>query len=90
MKRLKKNISRNQVEILKNDFEEAFSKLENIKFDFIYIDGNHQYKFVKYDIENYYKLLNKSGYLIGDDYRIRWVQKAVHDFKQMIKRSFFC
>lgn len=44
---------------------EALAKLENIKFDFIYIDGNHQYKFVKYDIENYFKLLNKSGYLIG-------------------------
>ena len=88
--KLKKNISRNQVEILKMTSEEALAKLENIKFDFIYIDGNHQYKFVKYDIENYYKLLNKSGYLIGDDYRISTVQKAVHDFKQTCKpRSFF-
>jgi len=88
--KLRKNISRNQVEILKMTSAEALAKLENIKFDFIYIDGNHQYKFVKYDIENYYKLLNKSGYLIGDDYRISTVQKAVHDFKQTCKpRSFF-
>tara|TARA_B100000989_G_scaffold298194_1_gene286499 strand:+ start:3562 stop:4137 length:576 start_codon:yes stop_codon:yes gene_type:complete len=80
--RLKKNILSNQVEILKMTSKEALSKLSNIKFDFVYVDGNHQYNFVKYDIENYFKLLNKSGYLVGDDYRLDSVQKAVHDFTQ--------
>ena len=88
--KLKKNISNKQVEILKMTSEEAFGRLEHIKFDFIYIDGNHQYKFVKYDIENYFRLLNNSGYLIGDDYRIDAVQKAVHYFTQTNKlKNFF-
>ena len=70
--------------------EEALSRLENIKFDFIYVDGNHQYKFVKYDIENYFKLLNESGYLVGDDYRIESVKKAVDDFMENNKtKNFF-
>ena len=88
--KLKSNILKNQVEILKMTSEEALSKLENIKFDFIYVDGNHQYKFVKYDIENYFKLLNDSGYLVGDDYRIDSVKKAVDDFLQNNKtKNFF-
>tara|TARA_B100001057_G_scaffold499668_1_gene611206 strand:+ start:1300 stop:1875 length:576 start_codon:yes stop_codon:yes gene_type:complete len=88
--KLKKNISDKQVEIFKMTSKEAFSKLENISFDFIYIDGNHQYDYVKYDIENYFRLLNDSGYLIGDDYRIDTVKKAVHDFIQIYKlKNFF-
>ena len=88
--KLKSNILKNQVEILKMTSEEALSKLENIKFDFIYVDGNHQYKFVKYDIENYFKLLNESGYLVGDDYRIESVKKAVDDFMENNKtKNFF-
>ena len=70
--------------------KEALRRLENIKFDFIYVDGNHQYKFVKYDIENYFKLLNESGYLVGDDYRIESVKKAVDDFMENNKtKNFF-
>ena len=89
-KKFKKNILKKQVEILKMTSQEAFSELENIKFYFIYVDGNHQYDFVKYDIDNYFKLLNESGYLIGDDYRIDAVQKAVNDFIQTYKpKNFF-
>ena len=79
--KLKNNISKNQVEILKMTSQDALEILDNIRFDFIYIDGNHQYKFVKFDIENYFKLLNSSGYLIGDDYRIESVKDAVNDFR---------
>lgn len=87
--KLKSNILKNQVEVLKMTSEEALSKLKDIKFDFIYVDGNHQYKFVKYDIENYFELLNESGYLVGDDYRIDSVKKAVHDFIQNNKIKNF-
>ena len=87
--KFKSNILKNQVEVLKMTSEEALSKLKDIKFDFIYVDGNHQYKFVKYDIENYFELLNESGYLVGDDYRIDSVKKAVHDFIQNNKIKNF-
>lgn len=38
------------------------------KLDFVYIDGNHAYDFVKADIENYYLLLKAGGILGGHDF----------------------
>lgn len=36
--------------------------------DFVYVDGNHDYEFVKNDIENYYPLLKKGGVIGGHDF----------------------
>jgi hypothetical protein len=54
-------------------------------FDWVYIDGDHQYEFVKNDLENFYKKLKEGGFLICDDYDLQgwWgdgVIKAVHEF----------
>ena len=38
------------------------------KLDFVYIDGNHQAKFVAEDIENYCLLLKNGGVIGGHDY----------------------
>lgn len=38
-----------------------------IKFDLIYLDGDHTEEGVRADIEAYSPLLRKGGYLIGDD-----------------------
>lgn len=38
------------------------------QLDFVYIDGNHAYDFVKADIENYYPLLKSGGVLGGHDF----------------------
>lgn len=48
--------------------------------DFIYIDGNHDYKYVKKDIENYYKKLKKGGILAGHDISFQGVSKAFCEF----------
>lgn len=37
-------------------------------FDFVYIDGNHDYEFVKMDIETYYPHLKKGGMMGGHDF----------------------
>ena len=36
--------------------------------DFVYIDGNHQYEYVKQDIELYYPKVKKGGIIGGDDF----------------------
>jgi hypothetical protein len=41
--------------------------------DFVYIDANHAYDFVKDDIELWYPKVKKGGYLCGHDYlKIDW------------------
>lgn len=54
----------------------------NLRFSFIYIDANHQYEFVKFDIETYYPLLRDGGILAGHDYTeiLPGVIKAVDEF----------
>ena len=47
-----------------NDFFQS----NNNKFDFIYVDGDHSAEQVYLDIVNSWKVLNKNGFLLLDDY----------------------
>jgi hypothetical protein len=54
-------------------------------FDWIYIDGNHRYEFVKADLELSWMKIKPGGFLTGDDYiNYGWwkggVKKAVDEF----------
>ena len=44
------------------------------KYDLIFVDGDHSSDQVKIDIDNSWKILNKGGYLILDDY-LWWFYK---------------
>ena len=46
-------------------------------FDLIFVDGDHSSHQVKLDIENSWKILNKGGYLLLDDY-LWWYYKDLH------------
>ena len=54
------------------------------KVDFVYIDGNHSYEYVKEDIEKGYDILKEGGVLGGHDYvhRHYGVMQAVTEFMQ--------
>ena len=56
------------------------------KADYIYIDGNHTYKFVKEDIKNYYPKVNDGGILAGDDFQIEDVRRAVLEFCNKVNK----
>jgi hypothetical protein len=57
-------------------------------FDWVYIDGNHNYEFVRRDLQDFASKIKRGGYLTGDDYS--WespeqpgdfpVQRAVEEF----------
>lgn len=54
-------------------------------FDWVYIDGNHLYEYVKLDLEKYYSKVKSGGTIAGDDYGLEgwWdngVQRAVDEF----------
>ena len=50
------------------------------RFDFIYIDGNHEYEYVLDDIKKSWKLLKEEGILAGHDIQYKGVSDAVIDF----------
>jgi hypothetical protein len=65
--------------------QEVLKKFEDGYFDWIYIDGNHFYEYVKQDLELSYQKVKKGGFITGDDYH--WsknnelpVKKAVDEF----------
>lgn len=48
--------------------------------DFVYIDGNHSYEYVKKDINLYYPKICNGGVLGGHDFNLYGVAKAVIEF----------
>lgn len=52
--------------------DDAISELNNLKVDFIYIDGLHTYEQIKKDMQNYIPLINEGGFIGGHDYHPTW------------------
>jgi acetolactate synthase small subunit len=80
-----KEIGTDRVRIHRNLSSEVFDEFEDSYFDWIYIDGNHLYEFVKQDLEHYYPKVKDGGYIAGDDYGNKgwWdngIQRAVDEF----------
>jgi len=53
---------------LKESSEQASKKFLNNSIDMVYIDGNHDYEYVKFDIETWYPKIINGGILSGHDY----------------------
>ena len=74
---------------IKQKSDDAINLFENESIDFIYIDGNHRYEYVKKDIENYFPKIKHGGIISGHDYEIsertfhiKGVKKAVDEYFQ--------
>ena len=67
-KREKLQLSKfNEIVWVREKSDDALNKIPN-DLDFVYIDGNHSYEYVKKDIENYYDKLKPGGLLAGHDF----------------------
>ena len=64
---------------LKDYSDDAAEKIEE-ELDYVYVDGNHSYDFVKSDLRNYYELLSDNGIIAGDDIHFSGVALAVSEF----------
>jgi predicted O-methyltransferase YrrM len=65
--------------------ESASARFVDDYFDWIYIDGNHFYDFVRTDLELYYAKVKRGGFIVCDDYHYPgyWedgVTRAVDEF----------
>tara|TARA_B100000963_G_scaffold359174_1_gene385709 strand:- start:217 stop:843 length:627 start_codon:yes stop_codon:yes gene_type:complete len=76
---------KNNIKIIKGDTNDILSNINLDKFDFVFIDGGHDYKTVKNDLEYSYKLLNKDGTILCDDWNLSQalgVREAIKDFSK--------
>ena len=86
LKRVKNEIKSGKVILKKESSLDVLSKFEDNFFDWIYVDGDHRYDFVKKDLELCYSKVKKNGFITGDDYNHhggplkREVAKAVDEF----------
>ena len=77
-KRFKDN---KNINIMKTSSSVASKEFEDEYFDFVYIDANHDYKFVLEDLKLWFPKVKNKGILFGDDYnRPYGVSKAVAEF----------
>jgi len=56
-----------RVEFIRSLSKEASTKFDYESVDFVYIDGNHDYKYVLDDIITWFPKVKSGGYLCGDD-----------------------
>ena len=66
------------IKIVKLDSVSASKMFKDNSVDFVYIDGNHSYKFVLKDIESWLPKIKEGGVLCGHDYK-KDVLEAVTD-----------
>ena len=74
------------VEVHRKTSDDFFYQ-NKLKFDLIYIDGNHLFDFVIRDITNSLNFINRDGIIVLDDYGVAgwWndgITKAVNFFKK--------
>jgi len=64
--------------IIHRDFSSnVIPQLEKNYLDWVYIDGNHHYEFVKQDLELCFQKVKRGGFIAGDDYN--WSPKENRD-----------
>ena len=80
LSKFKKNIK-----IIQGDTNKILHEINIKNIDFIFIDGGHDYKTVKNDLEQSYKMINKNGTILCDDWNLSQalgVRNAIKDFSK--------
>ena len=84
---LKFFIGRDMVRVCqgRSDDKEILDKFENKFFDYIMVDGAHEYEAVKDDMENWWPKLKDDGVMFGDDFYLESVAQAVKEGSESLK-----
>ena len=59
---------------------EAVKQIEDNSLDFVYIDGNHQYEYVRDDVQEWTKKVKTGGLVCGHDANLKEVHIAVSGY----------
>ena len=87
--KFKREIASKQIEVHRGYSDIVLAQFPDEYFDWVYIDGNHLYEYVKKDIELSFRKTKIGGYITGDDYiEGGWwkggVKKAVDEYAKAI------
>ena len=80
--RLLKKFQKN-VNIIKGNSNKVLKEINVDKFDYVFLDGGHNYETVKKDLEDLTRIVNNNGTILCDDYDLSYapgVKKAIEDF----------
>ena len=83
--RFVEQIESGTIKIHRSYSNEALERFDDGDLDWVYIDGNHLYEFVRQDLEISFRKVRPGGFITGDDYGDGgwWkggVKKAVDEF----------
>lgn len=83
--RFSSDIAGGSVILHRANSEVAGAEFPDNFFDWVYIDGNHSYEFVRQDLALYFRKLRRGGFIVCDDYHHAgfWndgVTRAVDEF----------
>jgi len=70
----------NRFTLIQKTSDDALSDFDNNSLDYIFIDGDHAYEFVKKDIVSYYSKVKSGGIFAGHDYSWPGVEQALTEF----------
>jgi len=81
----------NNVELIVGNSNIILKKLDMSKIYFVFLDGGHDYKTVKSDLNNSIEVVNNDGTILCDDYNLSYapgVKKAIDEFVE--EHNFKC
>ncbi len=74
---------KSKINLIKGDTNEILKKINLENVDYVFLDGGHDYKTVKNDLNFCKKILDNNGTVLCDDYNLSYapgVKKAVDEF----------
>lgn len=76
-------------EFVKDLSTNAANKFPDGQFSFVFIDSNHDYTYVKADIEAWKSKIKPNGWLYLHDASMSGVKRAVHEFLQINDKDVY-
>lgn len=70
-----------RIEFIKDLSDNVHNTIEDSKYDYIFIDGEHTYSAVLKDLTNYYNKIRYGGIISGHDANLKQVLEAVEYFR---------
>ena len=86
--KFKDQIESGQVEIYREKSQCVYDHFPDQYFDWIYVDGSHNYKSVSRDLGFYYHKIKMYGFITGDDYRLTEKRKGLRDAVAEISEKY--